>query len=82
VEFANTGLNLKSAIRLLNRQVKPAGRKKVGRPRSYGPEAVAALKVAWEAIDCLCSRRLQPFLPELLRILREKGEITVSEEAY
>jgi hypothetical protein len=79
---ANTGLNRKSAIRLLNRQAKPAGEKKSGRPRLYGPEAVAALKVAWEAIDCLCSRRLRPFLPELIRILIDKGEITISAETY
>jgi len=79
---ANTGLKRKSAIRLLNRRGKPLGSKKVGRPRSYGLEVVAVLKVAWEATDYLCSRRLQPFLPELLRILMKKGEINITEAIY
>jgi hypothetical protein len=35
---------------------------------------VGALKVAWEATDHLCSKRLQPFLPELVAILRNYGE--------
>jgi hypothetical protein len=41
---------------------------------------MAALKVAWEATDRLCSRRFQPFLPELVSILREKGELSLTEE--
>ncbi len=28
----------------------------------------------------LCAKRLQPFLPELLRVLEEKGELKVTEE--
>jgi len=42
---------------------------------------MAALKLAWEAADRLCSRRLCPFLPELVRVLRVKGELRVVEEA-
>jgi hypothetical protein len=78
----NTGLNRKSAIRLLNRRRSPPGKKKAGRPRLYGLEVVAVLKVAWEATDRLCSRRLQPFLGELLRVLMEKGEIKITQETY
>jgi hypothetical protein len=78
---ANTGMHRKAAIRLLNRRPKPVGNKG-GRPRVYGLELTAALKTAWEATDRLCSRRLQPFLPELLRVLMVKGEVRISEEAY
>jgi hypothetical protein len=41
---------------------------------------VAALKVAWEASDRLCSKRLQPFLPELLAVLERSKEITLTEQ--
>ena len=48
---ANTGLHRKAAIRLLNRRGWSPGKKRSGRPKLYGLEAMAALKVAWEAID-------------------------------
>jgi len=78
---AVTGLHRKASIRLLNRRSGPVSRKRKGRPRLYGLEVMAALKVSWEASDRLCSRRLCPFLPELVRILRAKGELRVTEEA-
>ena len=33
-----------------------------------------SLRVVWEASDRLCSKRLQPFLPEMIRVLRQHGE--------
>ena len=77
---ATTSMHRKAVIRLLNWRNRSPG-KRSGRPRLYGLEVMAALKVAWEASDCLCSRRLCPFLPELLGILRTKGELRVTEEA-
>jgi len=76
---ATTGMHRKSVIRLLNRRKRSSGKRR-GRPRLYGHEAMAALKAAWEASDCLCSRRLQPFLPELVGILKRCGEMTVTPE--
>ncbi len=76
---AATGLHRKAAIRLLNRQSTPTGQKRSGRPRLYSLEVVAALRVAWEAADRLCSKRFRPFLPELVGILKEKGELNVTE---
>jgi hypothetical protein len=79
---AATHLHRKAAIRLLNRAEGNAARpgRRRGRPRLYGLEVMAALKVAWEASDRLCSRRLCPFLGELVRILKSKGELEVSPE--
>ncbi len=77
---ANTGLHRKAAIRLLNRQSRPVGQRKSGRPRLYALAVAAALRVAWEAADRLCSKRFRPFLPELVGILKEKGELKVTEE--
>jgi hypothetical protein len=41
-----------------------------GRPLSYGPAEVALLRMCWLATDGICSKRLAPFLPELLDRLR------------
>jgi hypothetical protein len=76
---ANTGLHRKAAIRLLNRRERASGKKRKGRPKLYDLEVMSALKVAWEATDCLCSKRLHPFLPELVGILKKNNEITVTE---
>ena len=77
---ATSGLHRKAVIRLLNRQSIPTRRKRSGRPRLYSLEAIAALKVAWESTDRLCSKRFRPFLPELLGILGRKGELNITEE--
>jgi hypothetical protein len=78
---ANTKLHRKAAIRLLNRRERSPGKKRSGRPKLYDLEVMAALKVSWEATDRLCSKRLHPFLPELVGILKRTGEITVTERA-
>lgn len=75
-----TRLHRKSAIRLLGRQDGVTGHGRRGRPRYYSVDTVAALKVAWEASDGLCSKRLRPFLPELTRVLRTKGELWITDE--
>jgi len=84
---AATHLHRKAAIRLLNRLngsrasgTGTAGRKRRGRPPEYDVAVVAALKVAWEAADYVCSSRLRPFLPELVRVLKENGELDVTAE--
>jgi hypothetical protein len=77
---ATAGMHRKSVIRLLDRRSRSSGSKKRGRPRLYRHEAMVALKVAWEASDCLCSKRLQPFLPELVGILKRCGELTMTGE--
>ncbi len=79
-----TGRHRKTAIRHLLGKNKPRINKKRGHPRKYGPGVVAALRVVWEATDRLCSKRLQPFLPELVAVLRKHGEgstITAEVEA-
>ena len=74
-EFTKTtGLHRKAVIRLLNRVNKPQAARRPGRPRKYDNEVVRVLKTAWEAGDRLCSKRLHPFLPEMVRVLRDNGE--------
>jgi hypothetical protein len=75
-----TGYHRKSAIRLLHQANTPRVNKKRGRPRTYGATLVGALRVVWEAADRLCSKRLRPFLPELVKVLRRHREVAVSAE--
>ncbi len=68
---AITGYTRKHALVLLSH---PPAEQRVderrGRPPSYGPAEVALLRVCWSATDGICSKRLAPFLPELLERLR------------
>ena len=41
---------------------------------------VEALRLVWETTDRLCSKRLHPFLPEVVKVLRRHGQIAVSAE--
>ena len=69
-----TGCHRKAAIRLIHRDNHTTTTKKRGRPRQYGTAVAGALRLAWEATDRLCSKRLHPFLPELIAVLRRHGE--------
>ena len=68
-----TGLHRKAAIRLLRRPRRGGVARRRGRPSSYR-DLVAPLKAIWEASDRLCSKRLQPFLPEMIGVLKRHGE--------
>jgi hypothetical protein len=74
-----TGCHRKAAIRLLCRGYRKMS-KKQGRPRQYGAAVTEALKVAWDATDRLCSKRLQPFLPELVMVLKRHDESTITDD--
>jgi len=66
---AATGYHRVYARRLLGRRAIPhAGVPRVVAPRSrrYGAEALELLVACWEVADGICSKRLAPFLPELL----------------
>jgi hypothetical protein len=70
----------KSAARLLARNSGPSRPHKSGRPRVYTGEVVDVLRLAWEVTDHLCSKRLQPFLPELVPVLRRCTNRHISPE--
>ncbi len=67
-----TGYHRKAVIRLLLNPQKRAGGRR-GRPARYGT-VLGPLRAVWEASDRLCSNRLQPFLREMVRVLRQHGE--------
>jgi hypothetical protein len=79
-EFCKTtSHHRKSAVRLLCNPPKPL-RTGLGRPREYGPTVVGALRQVWEASDRLCSKRLAPFMGELVAVLERHGEIALTPE--
>ena len=73
-----TGYHRKAAVRLLGH---PAGKGDRRGPRSrYGLPVAHALRQLWEASDRLCSKRLAPFLPELVVALERHGELALEPE--
>ena len=81
-EFCETtGYHRKAAIRLLRRPT-PFSHSTtgLGRPNKYSPALLQPLKTLWETSDRLCSKRLKPFLPELIGALERHGEIKLEPE--
>ena len=72
---AATGYHRKQAVRLLRHGPPPARSGHGGRPRVYSAVVVGALRVAAEASDWLCGKRLAPFLAEFVVALEAEGAL-------
>lgn len=57
-----------------------SGLRRPGHQRQYGPAVGEALRTIWQKSDYLCSKRLQPFLPELIRVLERHCELAIEDE--
>ncbi|HVN53747.1 MAG TPA: transposase family protein, partial [Anaerolineaceae bacterium] len=77
---ATTGYHRKYAIRVLKHGSPPQGLKKPGRRKVYRGEVVQVLEQVWEICGRICSKRLQPFLPEIVSVLERCGELRMSPE--
>jgi hypothetical protein len=76
-----TGYHRKHAIRVLkNRVARRTRRKRTGYQRIYRGEVVQVLEQIWEIYGRICSKRLQPFLPEAIRVLERCEENEFSAE--
>jgi hypothetical protein len=78
-----TGYHRKHAIRVLKNKVQVQNhhkRKTKTYKTVYRGEVVQALEQIWEIYGHICSKRLQPFLPEALKVLERCKEIELSEE--
>jgi len=73
---AVTGFHRKAAIRRLRRVRRTRGKRR-GRPPLYTSDVVAALRSVWEVCGCICSKRLAPFLPEAVALLKREGKVVV-----
>lgn len=76
---AVTGLHRKSAVRAL-RQGYQRSRERRGRRRKYSGAVVAVLVQIWRICGCICGKRLQPFLAEMVRVLERHEELVLDEE--
>ena len=82
-EFTSaTGYHRKHAIRVLKNQVQVQNHFK-GKTKTYKTlyrgDVVQALEQIWEIYGQICSKRLQPFLPEAIRVLERCQEIELSD---
>jgi len=83
-EFTSaTGYHRKHAIRVLKnqRQVQNhlKGKTKTYK-RVYGGEVVQVLEQIWEIYGQICSKRLQPMLPEAVKVLERCQEINITKD--
>lgn len=76
---AVTGLHRKSAIRALRRGYQGQGERR-GRKRIYTGSVVAALVKVWRVCGCICGKRLQPFMPEMVAVLERYEELVLDEQ--
>jgi hypothetical protein len=84
-EFTSaTGYHRKHAIRVLKNQVQIQKHLK-GKTKTYKTvyrgEVVQALEQIWEICGRICSKRLQPYLPEAIKVLERCKEINITKDA-
>lgn len=59
-------------------RMKPLKRRK--RPRKYDKAVQGSLKKIWIVCDCICGKRLAPYLPEIIPVLEKFDEIELEPE--
>jgi hypothetical protein len=83
-EFTSTtGYHRKHAIRILKNQVQVQNhlnRKTKTCKTIYQGEVTQALEQIWEICGQICSKRLQPYLPEAIKVLERHKEIRLSKD--
>jgi hypothetical protein len=77
---AATGYARKYAVRLLGSPEPPSVVIRRARPRRYSVGAQEALRVAWMAANCVCAKRLVPFLPQLVESLERHGHLHLDDD--
>ena len=75
---AATNYHRKYAIRVLKHGSQAKGLKKKGCQKGYQGEVVQVLTWIWEICGRICSKRLQPFLPEMVMVLERHQELSIS----
>ena len=79
---ASTGYQRKYAISLLNhpaRATASADTRGKKHPRRYDFAVQQALISCWRAANGICSKRLVPYLPELVAVLQRHGELRLDQ---
>lgn len=84
-EFVKTtGYNRSYARRILGssqlRRIDKKRKRKLVRRRYYDDAVFYPLRTVWIAADGICGKRLQPFIPELVKILKRERELKVTKK--
>lgn len=77
---ANTGYSRKYAIHLITHPPRSQAKKQQQRRRTYTDTIVQALTFIWQVCGCICSKRLKPFLPEMVSVLERLRHLHLSGE--
>lgn len=72
---AITGYHRKYAIHVLRHLPEPRRVRRRQRQRKYGLPVQAALVQLWRIANCICGKRLAPYLPELIAALERHHEL-------
>jgi hypothetical protein len=77
--IAATRYHRKYAIRVLKHRPKQKALKKPGRQKIYIGAVIQALEQIWEICGRICSKRLKPFIPEIITVLARCHELQLDE---
>ncbi len=84
--YAARALRIKKVLGYINiagkrvRLVRDKRKIKRKKKKIYDQDVLVALKEIWKIFDYLCSKRLAPFLSEIIPVLEKWGEIKLSTE--
>lgn len=78
--IAVTGYHRKYAIRVLKHGPPRSKGKRKGRTTRYRGEVVKVLEELWEICGRICSRRLHPYLPEIVKVLERHNELQIDNQ--
>lgn len=77
---AATGYDRKYALKMLNKtEFLPVLQRRRSRNRVYDDQVEQVLVRLWKAANQICSKRLHPFLPELIASLERCGHLSVPD---
>jgi len=76
---ASTGYHRKYAIHLLRNPPPPRRRQPRHRKPTYSLHVKAALIQLWRIANCICAKRLVPYLPELIAVLERHHELELDD---
>lgn len=77
---AATGYDRKHAIQLMNNTAEPEKPKERLTCQKYDEQTRQALYSVWYTANQICSKRLVPFLPELVKIMERHGHLRIPDE--
>jgi len=78
--MAATGYHRKHAIRTLRKGIPECRREYRGRKRRYTGESIRIMAEIWRICGCICGKRLQPFIPEMVTVLERHKELVLDQE--